>query len=73
MDNIVGALERSDRVDKIELFDVTCPSLENFSAAMQELFSELICLPLLSIDEIVQALPNSFLVGPAPCLRTLWL
>jgi hypothetical protein len=74
MDNIVAALERSSRVNKIELHDINGLSLEKVLAAMQEPFPELTDLMLWSNDETVSVLPNSFLGGgSAPHLQLLWL
>jgi hypothetical protein len=72
VDNIVAVLERNDRVDKIELFDVSSTLLEKGLAALQEPFPELVHLVLLSYNA-VPVLPDSFLGGSAPRLQFLWL
>ena len=70
VDNIVAVLERRDRVDKIELFDVQRVPLETILAAMQEPFPELTDLMFLSYDEIMPVISNSFLGGSAPRLQS---
>ena len=77
LDNINAALEHNDRVCKIQLSWFTSPQLEyvTYSAAMQKPFPELTDL-LLSIykdDESGPILPDSFLGGTAPRLRSLVL
>jgi hypothetical protein len=73
MDNVVAALERRDRVDKIHLSEVNCSSLEKVLAAMQEPFPGLTFLGLSSSEEPVPIVPESFLSGSAPLLRFLLL
>ena len=73
VDNIIGALERRDRVDRIELFAVNSSPLGFFLAAMQEPFPELTHLLLESYDETVSVLPDSFLGQSAPRLVYLTL
>jgi hypothetical protein len=71
LDNIIPALERSDRVCQINL-SIPPSQLEKISLAMQEPFPELSGLELASY-ETVTVLPDSFLGGSAPRLRSLWL
>jgi F-box-like len=73
MDSIVAVLERKDRVDSIELFEVNGSSMEKLLAAMQDPFPELTFLRLESDDGTLPVLPDSFLGGSAPRLRFLWL
>ena len=73
VDNIVTVLERRDRVDTIRLLDVDGPPLEKVLAAMQEPFSELTHLLLVSHDETVPVVSDSFLGRSAPRLRFLGL
>ena len=73
MDNVVAALERRDRVDKIRLFEVNRSSLEKVLAAMQEPFPELTNLQMWSYEETVPIVPDSFLGRSAPRLRHLQL
>ncbi|KAF8483953.1 hypothetical protein DFH94DRAFT_690420 [Russula ochroleuca] len=74
VDNIVSALEHSDRVDMIKLFGPDSLLLERFSAEMQEPFPKLTSLELGSLDnDIASVLPGSFLGGSAPRLRFLRL
>ena len=71
---IVAALERSDRVKKIELnaHNATL-SFETALAAMQKPFPELTVLALKLYWDTATVLPDSFLGGSAPCLRRLQL
>ena len=76
VDNINAALEHNDRVCKIELINLTCPELECFtnSAAMQKPFPELTDLLLRMYGDTSRPiLPDSFLGGTAPRLRSLYL
>ena len=69
-DNIIAALERSDRVSHITLTGVTNPYLEKVLAAMQEPFPELTHLMLLPYrSQAVTGFPDSFLGRSAPRLR----
>jgi hypothetical protein len=69
LDNIVAVLERHDRVRKIYLMNISSLHMEELSAAMQLPFPELTDLSLSSHEEVV--LPDSFLGGSAPRLRSL--
>jgi len=72
VDDIVAVLEHRHRVCKIDL-NVPSSQFEKVSAAMQEPFPELTDLSLWSYDETASVLPDSFLGGSAPSLRSLWL
>ena len=74
LDNIIAALERSDRVDDIELVGLDNSSLKKVSAAMQKPFPRLTYLRLDSLDsgETVPVLPDLFLGGSVPRLRSLY-
>jgi hypothetical protein len=78
VDNIIAALEHNYRVRQIELSCFSSPELEYIttdSAAMQEPFPELTYL-LLGMDKddgSERILPDSFLGGTAPRLRSLYL
>jgi hypothetical protein len=72
MDNIIAALERTDRVSQIDLENVNSPDMDVVLAAMQQPFPELTDLKLWSIDEIVPV-PDSFLGGSVPRLEHLSL
>jgi F-box-like len=72
VDNIIGVLERRDRVGRIELFDVDGSPSESVLEAMQEPFPELTHLVMSSLGTLT-VLPDSFLGGYAPHLRVLWL
>jgi hypothetical protein len=78
VDDIIAALEHNDRVRQIQFHCFSSPKLEFIttdSGAMQKPFPELTHL-LLGIDEddgSGRILPDSFLGGTAPRLRTLHL
>ena len=69
MDNIIAALERSDRVCQITLEHVTSSQLEEIYAKMQEPFPELTHLQLGTYDESAPVISDSFLGASAPRLR----
>jgi hypothetical protein len=76
VDNIVGALEHNDRVCQIQLKHLTrCSELEYVteSAAMHKPFPELTDLRLGGFVYVESILPDSFLGGTAPRLRSLYL
>jgi hypothetical protein len=70
--NIIFALQQHNRVCKIELWSVPNSLLKEFSA-MQEPFPALTELMLSPYDKNVPVLPDSFLGGSAPSLRSLYL
>jgi hypothetical protein len=67
--NIVAALKRQDLVCRINIWGVPNSLLK--SAGMKRRFPELTDLTLRSNNENVPAIPNSFLGGSAPRLRSL--
>jgi hypothetical protein len=71
MDNIVAALKHTDRVCEIRLWPVPSSQWENVLVAMQQSFPELTDLKIQSKDETSSVVPNSFLGGFAPRLRSL--
>ena len=72
MDNIIVTLKQSNRVFQVNLSGFGDRHLENVLAAMQVPFPELELLRLSSYDA-QPVIPNSFLGGSAPHLRTLEL
>ncbi|KAH9971467.1 hypothetical protein BGW80DRAFT_442004 [Lactifluus volemus] len=70
-DNIIAALEHRNRVSSISLSWISMP-LENLVAVMEEPFPELESL-YLHKEGTVPVLPNTFLGGSAPRLRSLHL
>jgi hypothetical protein len=73
-DNISAALEHSDRVRSIHLHQIPSSAWEELAPAMQVPFPELTHLDLWwSSDSFMLVLPDSFLGGSAPRLRTLKL
>ena len=73
VDNIMAVLERSDRVVQIHLFTDYDRDLENVLKAMQVPFPELTDLNFGFQEGMVSVLPDSFLGGSAPRLRSLSL
>jgi len=71
--NIIAALERNDRVCKIELRGEPTSLLLRSVAATQKPFPSLTDLELRSENEWGLALPDSFLGGSAPRLQSLQL
>ncbi|KAI0291088.1 hypothetical protein BC826DRAFT_1152291 [Russula brevipes] len=71
-DNIIAALEHRDRVRSINLLDIPEFLWETLAAVMQTPFPELACLRIFCHGSIL-VLPDSFLGGSAPRLRTLRL
>jgi len=71
MDNIIATLENSSRVSRIWLQSVPGWVWERFTAAMQVPFPELTDLEV--SHESIPVLPDSFLGGSAPRLRSLEL
>ena len=70
--NIVAALEHRDRITEIR-FALRGPGLIRWSFRMLSPFSALTDLALWSIDDSTLVLPDLFLGGSAPSLRTLLL
>ena len=69
-DNIIAALEQSNRVCNVFLEGLVGWQLENVLAAMQVPFPELTDLQLSSNDQTITVMiPDSFLGGSAPRLR----
>jgi hypothetical protein len=69
-DNIIAALEQSDRVCQVFLFGHWDRELQKVLAAMQVPFPELTYMQLsISADQTRPVLPNSFLGGSAPRLQ----
>jgi hypothetical protein len=69
LDNIIAALEQSNRVCQVTLWDLAAWQLEKVLATMQVPFPELTALQLFSNDETVPVIPDSFLDGSAQRLR----
>ncbi|KAI0302779.1 hypothetical protein BC826DRAFT_966043 [Russula brevipes] len=73
LDNIIAALEHSDRVCSIHLRQFPSSAWKGLAAATQVQFPELTYLSLWSNGGSTPVLPDSFLGGSAPRLRTLKL
>jgi hypothetical protein len=72
-ENIVAALEHRDRVSDIIFYWEKIPELERFAAVMQEPFPALTSLIVASHGSPALVLPEAFLSGSAPSLRTVVL
>ena len=76
VDSIIAALEHNDRVYKVHFGSSESSQVEEVLLAMQRPFPALTHLWLEADDEVDETLPvvpDSFLGGSAPGLRTLWL
>jgi hypothetical protein len=73
LDNIIVALEQSNRVCQVSLWQLAGWQLEKVLATMQVPFPELTDLQLHSNDEMVPVIPDSFLDGSAQRLRLFYL
>ena len=71
VDSILAAFEHKDRVCGIVFRHISNALWENVSAAMQVSLPALTRLDLVSKDEAMPVVPNSFLGGSAPRLRSL--
>ena len=73
-DNVIAALGQSNRICRVDLiFDFAYQQLEEVLAAMQVPFPELEELRLSLYDDMPPVIPDSFLDGSAPSLRSLEL
>ena len=72
MDNVITALEQTNHVREVAVHRLEGWQLEKVLAPMQVSFSELTGL-FLSSDFGSRPIPDSFLGGSAPRLRTLLL
>ena len=72
-DNILAALEREDRVCQIVFRHISTSLWDNALAAMQVPLPALTRLDLVSENETMPVLPDSFLGGSAPRLRVLYM
>ncbi|KAI9512636.1 hypothetical protein F5148DRAFT_792411 [Russula earlei] len=70
-DNVIAALERTNRASKILIYGVPSSLVERYASAMQEPFPALTSLALSSHDISVPVLQSSFLGGYAPRLEYL--
>jgi hypothetical protein len=73
IDDVIAALEHRDRVREIDLdAELTSSELERITTTMDEPFPVMTSLTLVSSDRVLR-LPDTFLNGSAPSLRTLFL
>lgn len=73
VENIIAALRYRDRISEITFDGLTCSVLERFFAMMQEPLPALTYLRLSLRDGTAVVLPDSFLGGSAPQLRSFTL
>ena len=71
VDNIVAALEHRNRVRQISLGNLGSSQLDAFTRSMQDPFPMLTHLELWSTFEPATVIPDSFLGGSSPLLRSL--
>lgn len=71
--NNLAALEHADRICGFDMYLVPRRQLENILAAMQQPFPALTHLYLCPEDVTAPIIPNSFLSGSGPRLRTIYL
>ena len=73
VENVIVALKCHDRVSEITLDGIDGPILEKFATAMQEPFPALTYLRLSSQELTKVVLPDTFLGGSAPRMRSFAL
>jgi hypothetical protein len=73
VDSILAALGHKDRVCEIVFRHISTSLWKNASAAMQEPLPALTRLDLVSEDKAMPVVPDSFLGGSAPRLRSLYM
>ena len=73
VENTIAALECHDRISDIHIYDICGPVLEKLVTVLHEPFPVLTHFSLSSTDASVPALPETFLGGFAPCLRSFAL
>ena len=71
-DNLIAALEHSDRVSEVAL-EVAGSQLGTFTMVMHKPFPVLTSLYIASEDANTPVLPAEFLGGSAPCLQCIYL
>jgi hypothetical protein len=69
----IAALQHHHRVCQIQLSHLTQPLLDMLATAMQEQYPALTMLELCSDEEVAPVLPDTFLGGSAPRLRSVSL
>ena len=73
MENLITALKCRDRISEIRLHYISGPVIEKLVTVLHEPFPVLTDFALASTDESVPVLPETFLGGFAPRLRSFWL
>jgi len=72
-ENVIAAFERHSRISWIVFNKLTSPALEQFVHVMQKPLLALTGLHLQSFDEMAPVVPDAFLGGSAPELRSIFL
>jgi hypothetical protein len=72
-DNVIAALGQNNRVRDVHFWDLANRHFEKVLVAMQVPFPELTSMWLMSHDKTLLAIPDSFLGGSAPRLRSFTL
>ena len=73
MENIIAALKRRDRISKVDMYQIDGPVLKELVAVLHEPLPVLEHFSLMSTDESAPVLPETFLGGFAPRLRSFVL
>ena len=73
VENLIAALESRDRISRIHIRDICGPVLETLVTVLHEPFPVLTEFELRSTDESAPVLPETFLGGSAPRLRSFLL
>jgi hypothetical protein len=70
---VIAAVEQRDNVWCIDLEDLPSTLVDKLGTTMQETFQMLSYVRLCAEDEMAPVLPDSFLGGSVPLLKTFWL
>ena len=73
VENIIAALECRDRISKVDIYEILGPEVKELVTVLHEPFPVLTHFSLSSYDSSVPALPETFLGGSAPRLRSFGL
>ena len=73
VENVIAALEHRDRISQIYILSAQISALQKLVAAMEQPFPVLTHFQLTSTDGSLPVLPETFLGGSAPCLRSFLL
>ena len=73
VENLIAALESRDRISKIQITAICGPVMERLATVLHEPFPDLTTFLLFSTDVSMPVLPETFLGGFAPHLRSFVL